>query len=71
MITECPVQAKHRSIARFNGEMIPGCPLSVNAHEAYEFDLEDGRTICANEPFKFDLRLPGGRRDLLNVGVLG
>ena len=58
-------------LSRFNGEMIPGCPLVVNAHGAYEFDLGGAQATCANEPFKFDLHMPGGRRDLLNVAVLG
>lgn len=58
---------------RFNGELIPGCPLSIQAHEpiVYSVDLKSVEVICADEPVTFNVPLPRGKRELLRVGILG
>ncbi|XP_022709435.1 filamin-A-like isoform X1 [Varroa jacobsoni] len=57
---------------KFNGELIPGCPLTIVAHApiVYSVDLKSVEVICADEPACFNIPLPLGKRELLRVGII-
>ncbi|OQR78194.1 filamin-A-like [Tropilaelaps mercedesae] len=57
---------------KFNGEVIPGCPLTISAHApiTHAVDLKSVEVVCVEEPVCFNIPLLRGKRELLRVGIL-
>ncbi|XP_028967084.1 filamin-C [Galendromus occidentalis] len=63
----------HTVEIRFNGDIVPGCPLNIIATEStanYSVDLSKLDLVPLNQPVLFPIRIPRGRRELIRVMVL-